>query len=114
MNDGEDDYPNNEITALLENYRSLIERFWAVALDEIKMEILKPINQIMDSSFLNIKESIELISTYAETAHIFDSYVFSTNAFSFLLSSKSENAFCSSRRYCYNYKLPLTTIKRSC
>ncbi len=70
MNDGEDDYTNNEITALLENYRSLIERFWAVALDEIKMEILKPINQIMDSSFLNIKESNGLISTYNDVENL--------------------------------------------
>ena len=68
MSDGEGDYPDRELTRLLENYRPLIERFWTVSLGQTKMEILEHINQTMGGAFLNIEDSQDLIDTYAEIA----------------------------------------------
>ena len=74
MSDGEADYPEKELDALRKNHRSAIQRFWTIALtndSSSHLEVLQKINTEMDGAFYDVKQSADLIQTYAEVASSF-------------------------------------------
>jgi uncharacterized protein YegL len=70
MSDGQADYPQKELTALLTDYKMQIKRFWTVKLGQTKMDILEKINKTMDGFFFDVKNSSDLLETFAEIARI--------------------------------------------
>jgi uncharacterized protein YegL/GTPase SAR1 family protein len=68
MSDGQATYPKKEVTNLAVDYKMLIKRFWTVALGQRQMDSLEKINETMNGFFLNIKDSCDLLETYAEIA----------------------------------------------
>jgi uncharacterized protein YegL len=71
MSDGEDNYPKNELDMLFKKHESVIKRFWTIALGGHGTSVagtLKQINERMNGSFYDVKESADLIQTYAEVA----------------------------------------------
>jgi uncharacterized protein YegL len=70
MSDGQADYPQKELTALLTDYKMQIKRFWTVTLGQTKMDILEKINKTMDGLFFDVKHSSDLLETFAEIARI--------------------------------------------
>ncbi|CAF2083948.1 unnamed protein product [Rotaria magnacalcarata] len=87
MSDGAAPYPENELNLILNDYDTIIKRFWTFALvDDMiikrlgttslannqssSMQTLEQINEKMKGSFFDIKASTDLVRAYAEVATI--------------------------------------------
>ncbi|CAF1591296.1 unnamed protein product, partial [Didymodactylos carnosus] len=68
MSDGEASYPAEELNIICNQFRSVITKFWTVALGTRQKNVLSLINSTMDGEYRNKKESCDLVQAYAEIA----------------------------------------------
>ncbi len=67
MSDGEAEYPGAQLEMLLK-MKEKINQFRTVALGRTKMDILEQINLKMKGTFIDLKDSADLVHVYAEIA----------------------------------------------
>jgi ADP-heptose:LPS heptosyltransferase len=67
MSDGQAEFPDQQLDTLL-TMVTKINQFWTVALGNTKMDILERINQKMNGTFKELKNSADLVQVYAEIA----------------------------------------------
>ena len=67
MSDGESSFPGTQLETLL-TMKNKIADFWTVALGDRKMDILEKINETMNGTFKELKDSADLVQVYAEIA----------------------------------------------
>jgi uncharacterized protein YegL len=67
MSDGQAEYPDRQLETLLA-MKAKINQFWTVALGDTKMDVLEKINQKMNGTFKELRDSDDLAHVYAEIA----------------------------------------------
>jgi uncharacterized protein YegL len=67
MSDGQADYPYSQMETL-STMKSVINQFWTVALGNTCMNVLQQINDKMDGTFKQLKDSADFVYVYAEIA----------------------------------------------
>jgi len=67
MSDGKANYPYNQMKTL-STMKSMINQFWTVTLGDTDMNVLQKINNKMDGTFKELKDSADFVYVYAEIA----------------------------------------------
>jgi uncharacterized protein YegL len=67
MSDGDAGFPSSQMETL-STMKYMIDQFWTVALGNTSMGVLQRINEKMDGTFKELKDSADFISVYAEIA----------------------------------------------
>ncbi|CAF1085768.1 unnamed protein product [Adineta steineri] len=68
LSDGEASYPTTELKMLKVNCGSMIANFWSMGLGTSNFNVLERINKEMNGTFINIGDSKDLVTAYAEIA----------------------------------------------
>ena len=67
MSDGQANFPGSQLDTLL-TMQTKINQFWTVALGDRERDILEKITEKMNGTFIELKDSAELVGVYAEIA----------------------------------------------
>ncbi|CAF1618372.1 unnamed protein product [Rotaria magnacalcarata] len=67
MSDGQGGFPASQMQTL-SAIKTMINQFWTVALGDTSMDVLQQINQKMDGTFKELKDSADFVHVYAEIA----------------------------------------------
>jgi uncharacterized protein YegL len=67
MSDGQAQFPFSQMETL-SSMKIMINQFWTVALGNTSMNVLQQINQKMDGTFKELKDSADFVYVYAEIA----------------------------------------------